>query len=64
MAKEDVKKIIRKAKGNDEFMDSILQNPQRALQSYNLSKTELEFFQTADRKTIEGLKDSCFELAN
>ncbi|BBM86053.1 hypothetical protein [Candidatus Uabimicrobium amorphum] len=63
MAKEDVKKIIQKAKENEEFMVSILQNAQQALQSYNLSQTELEFFQTADRKTIEGLKDSCFELA-
>lgn len=64
MAKEDVKKIIQKAKENEEFMDLILRNPQQALQSYNLSQTELEFFRTADRKTIEGLKDSCFELAN
>ncbi|WP_372369163.1 hypothetical protein [Candidatus Uabimicrobium sp. HlEnr_7] len=62
MAKADVKKIISEAKKNEKFMTTLLKNPEEALMNYDISKAELEFFKSADRKTLEGLKDSCFEL--
>ena len=62
MSKENVKEIINKAKQDSSFLQNILKNPEKALHSYELTKAEMNFFKTADKKTIEGLKDSCFEL--
>lgn len=64
MSKEVVKQIINQAKENQEFLQAVLKDSDTALQSYDLTEKEREFFRAADGKTLEGLKDSCFELVN
>lgn len=64
MSKKIVQDILLKAQKDTIFMQKLLHDPKATLAGYSLSKTEQEFFATADEKTIRGLSPACFELAD
>ena len=62
MSKEIVEKIVLQAKENRAFMEQLLKNPREFLKKYDLTDTELTFFQNADEATLMGLSSACFRL--
>lgn len=62
MSREVAKQIIERSKCDNQFLESLLQDPDTTLQEYELTTQERDFFRQADRKTLEGLSASCFEL--
>jgi hypothetical protein len=51
--KDDVQKVLQRVLVDDEFLDEMLSNPQRALQEYDLSDEERSVLESRDRDLIE-----------
>ncbi|MBI4739777.1 hypothetical protein HY772_09665 [Candidatus Woesearchaeota archaeon] len=62
MSKEAVKQIVLKAKQDEAFMKQLLADPEKTAKGYDLTPEEIKFLKGADRKTLEGLSEKCFEL--
>ena len=64
MSKKTVEQIIMQAQQDPNFMNKLLTDTAAVLKSYELSESEIDFFQQADEKTLRGLSPACFQLAN
>lgn len=63
MSREVAKQVVRRTKSDRTFLAALLADAKKALQGYDLTEKEIEFFENADEKTLAGLHDGCFELA-
>jgi hypothetical protein len=63
MSKEVAKQIVRRVKQEPAFLAALLADPDNTLQPFDLTSEERKFFRLADKSTLEGLSDRCFEIA-
>lgn len=64
MSKEVAKQIVMRCKKDPEFLAALLSGAEEVLKDYDLTEIERKFFRDADKKTLENLHESCFEIAD
>jgi hypothetical protein len=61
MSKEAVQEVIGKAVADDKFREALFANPDKALQSYDLTEAETAGLKQIDAETMESMAGSLDE---